>query len=114
MSLIKQLIESKRIVKVALIGIAILAAIVFLVMPLLTVDAGETSAHSVTQPSLALMNRQEATGGILLLGSVLVLIIVGGTLRVLNQDRLHRPHLLKKNRKEVQNELNTDRSEQAQ
>jgi hypothetical protein len=88
--------EPKTIFKAMLIGIAILAAGVLLLMPLLTVDADETVSQSINQPGLAFMERAEATGGILLLGSVLVLIIVGGTLRVLNQDRLHRPHLLKK------------------
>lgn len=92
--------NSRLIIKIGLIGIAVIIALGLLLMPLLTVDAGQTATRGIEKSGLAYMERQEATGGIVLLGSVLVLIIVAGTLRVLNQDRLHRPHLLKSKRNE--------------
>lgn len=96
------LTESRTIIKVGLLSVAILAAIGLLLLPLLTVDAGESASPAAQRTGLAFMARQNATDGIILLGSVLVLIIVGGALRVLNQDRLHRPHLLrsKKNKED--------------
>ena len=99
MTVLEKFKHSRLIIKVGLVSIAVLVALGLLLMPLLTVDAGETAARGVERTGLAYMQRQEATGGIILLGSVMVLIIVGGTLRVLNQDRLHRPHLLKSNGK---------------
>ena len=95
MTLWNKIVEAKWGVKAGLILAAMLIAIGLLVLPLLSVDAEETASRSMGRPGLALMARQEATGGILLLGSVLVLVIVSSTLRVLSQDRRHRPHLVK-------------------
>ena len=99
---------SKLNVKILLSSVVILGALTLLMLPILTVDAGETTTPSVDQPGLGYMARQDATFGIVLLSSVLVLIIVGGTLRIISQDRLHRPHLLETSGKKAKN---TDETE---
>ncbi len=90
---------SGMLVKAGSIIVIVLATTILLVRPLLTVDAGEQLSRSASESGLAFMARQDATGGILLLGIVLVLVIVAGTLRVISQDRIHRPHLQKRKAK---------------
>ena len=103
----KNVKEPRSLLKVGLASIAILAAVGLLLLPLLTVEAEETGGRSVDSPLLALMARQNATLGIILLGSVLVLVIVGGTLWVINQDRIHRPHLLHRKKEKSSQEETT-------
>ncbi|MEE4194524.1 MAG: hypothetical protein V2J07_04925 [Anaerolineae bacterium] len=96
MKLLEKFKASGILVKAVSIIIIVLAVTILLVRPLLTVDAGEQLSQNAAKSGLAFMARQDATGGILLLGLVLVLVIVAGTLRVINQDRIHRPHLQKR------------------
>jgi len=104
MQLWKRVKESRTILKIGLASLTILVTMGLLLLPLLTVEAEETASRSAQTPGLAFMARQNATLGIILLGSALVLIIVGGTLWVINQDRLHRPHLMSRKRKNAPQE----------
>ena len=97
MKLWNKIKTARLMVKILLSSAAVLLTLTILFLPILTVDAGETAARTAEHPGLANMARQDATFGIVLLSSVLVLIVVGGTLRVISQDRRHRPHLIKQN-----------------